>query len=117
MRHPERDAVRRPMRLANKEVISVLGRKPISQGREPQPTGRKQLRGLKGTSGIPSQNLFPPLAESPLLIHLSEYLNPSRKRGRSHTSLLLTGVRGEVSTFDIPKKRNRYIHGNETTNI
>ena len=76
VRRPERDAVRRPMRLANKEEISVLGRKPISQGREPQPTGRKQLRGLKGTSGtpggldrrpfgIPSQNLFPPLAESP----------------------------------------------------
>ena len=33
-------AVRHPERLANMEVISVLGRKPISQCREPQPTGR-----------------------------------------------------------------------------
>ena len=71
-----------------------------------------RLMGLKEHLVIPSQNCSPPpLAESPLML-----LNPSRKNGRSHTSLLLTGVRGGVSTFDIPKKRNRYIHGNETTN-
>ena len=70
-----------------------------------------RLLGLKEHLGIPSQNCSPPLAESPFCYILSEDLDPSRKNGRSHTSLLLTGVRGGVSTFDIPKKRNRYIHG------
>ena len=74
-----------------------------------------RLWGLKEHLVIPSQNCSP-LSWSPLCYILSKDLNPSRKKGRSHTSLLLTGVRGGVSTFDIPKKRNRYIHSNETTN-
>ena len=71
------------MRLANKEEISVLGRKlisqgretqptgrfgfvlgrkPISQGRETQPTGRFGFGGLKEHLVIPSQNCPPPLS-------------------------------------------------------
>ena len=63
--------------------------------------------GVEGTSGHTFPELCPPLAESPFCYILNEDLNPSRKNGRSHTSLLLTGVRGGVSTFDIPKKRKK----------
>ena len=105
----------RPVRLANMEEFP--SRQKILIPRPRVSTYREiRLWGLKEHLGIPSQNP-PPLADSPLLCYiLSEDLDPSRKNGRSHTYLLLTGVRGGVSTFDIPKKRNRYIHSNETTN-
>ena len=61
-------AVRRPERLANMEVISVLGRKPISQGREPQPTGRFGFGGWRNIwSYLP--RIVPPLSWIPLLLH------------------------------------------------
>ena len=59
--------------------------------------------GVEGTSGHTfPESPPPPLADSPLLCYiLSEGLDPSRKNGRSHTSLLLTGVKSgsPPSTF------------------
>ena len=94
----------RPVRLANmpsRQKI-LIPRPCVSTYREIRFWGLKE-----------HLHTFP---DSPLLCYiLNEDLDPSRKNGRSHTSLLLTGVRGGVSTFDIPKKRNRYIHSNERT--
>ena len=68
-----------PMRLANKEVISVLGRKPISQGREPQPTGRIGFGGWRNIwAYLP--RIVPPLSWIPLLLIHPEWGSKSVKK-------------------------------------